>query len=192
VVLFPVLQSADATRILSAITKRVAAEAKLGITQVVWNGRKGTRTGRCQKRSLVKVPKWTIDRLRVAMQHAALLDGRYMREPVGIHSQPGQLQQQWHTDYDPATVRSLRGQNAPLPASAMMSLQPSTKLILLDPPTSINIDCGWAVVFDGDVVHAGGGYAHANTRVHAYIDVRGATRAPNTVYVHTHTHQLVL
>ena len=69
----------------------------------------------------------------------------------------------------------------------MMSLQPDTKLVLLDQPTAIDVKCGWAIVFDGDVVHAGASYTQTNTRVHAYIDVRGVARARNTVYVHDHT-----
>ena len=103
---------------------------------------------------------------------------------MGIHSQPGQLQQDWHTDFDPDAVRRLREKHMPLPASAMLSLQPDTKLILIDMPTAVDLPCGWAVVFEGDVVHAGSGYTKANTRVHAYIDVRGVARARNTVYVH--------
>ncbi len=184
VLIFPVLRYIDASRIFTEIVKRVVAAADLRQTQVVWNGSEGTKTGQCKKRSLVSVPTWTIDRLRVAMQHIRALDGRSMREPIGMHSEPGQLQQAWHTDYAPENVSMLREQKVAVPASVMMSLQSHTKLILLDPVMAIDIPCGWAVVFDGDVVHAGGGYSQANTRLHSYLDVCGVVRARNTVYVH--------
>ena len=39
------------------------------------------------------------------------------------------------------------------------------------------------LVFRGDVVHAGSWYEQENLRIHAYVDVEGASRRANVTYI---------
>ena len=66
--------------------------------------------------------------------------------------------------------------DADFPLSALLAVQPKTKLWLFpngcdDPnPMLLRLAVGDMLVWRGDLVHAGAGYAEEHVRVHAYVD----------------------
>ena len=112
-----------------------------------------------------------------ALESIGLVRGRTIGRMVALHSRAGCKQQQWHYDYDPTLVASVRKK----PYGAVVALEHGTKLaihgvgdVLLNPG-----DC---LVFDGDCVHAGSAYDAPNTRVHVYLDVPTIDRKKNRTW----------
>ena len=104
-----------------------------------------------------------------------------------IHSVLACKAQVSHWDFDPDHVkydgtRLLQRK----PRSAMLSLQPGTRLFVYGPVlghdvTAVVPPCA-ILLFDGDVAHAGASYAGGNTKVHLYLDVAGVVREQNVTW----------
>jgi len=115
--------------------------------------------------------------LEDALVQRGCMRGRYVGGAVVLHSEPGCRRQQWHTDYDPDALVGLRRK----PQGLLVALQAGTTFVT--PDATYELAPGDAVLFDGDVVHAGGAYRHANTRVHLYLDVEGVERQLNKTWL---------
>lgn len=64
-----------------------------------------------------------------------------------------------------------------MPLSAMLAVQPGTRLWIYprgceaaEAAYALGLDVGDLLVWRGDLVHAGAGYAEEHCRVHAYVD----------------------
>ena len=90
-------------------------------------------------------------------------------------SRPGCQRQHYHTDYDPAALADVA------PLILLVGLQPGSRLHVDD--GLVEFGPGDVVVLRGDAVHAGAAYRRRNVRLHAYADVVGVERAPDTVHL---------
>lgn len=104
-------------------------------------------------------------------------DNRFVGGAVAMHSLSGCKQQEWHTDYDPSTISKLKHK----PMGVIIALEDGAKFVT---PSKLYKLCkGDMLLFDGDVVHAGGGYNSPNTRLHLYLDVHDAHRSRNKTWI---------
>ena len=117
-----------------------------------------------------------VARILSVLQEQELLEGRIVGPAVALHSFPGCLQQQFHTDYDAGSVN--RAECKPL--GILAALQDNTFFILQD--QQLALQKGDLLAFDGDLVHAGAAYEENNTRIHVYLDVPSVHREHNTTY----------
>ena len=123
---------------------------------------------------------------------AGLLQGRATADWRVLHAQDGCLAQGLHTDYEVGDPMYPSPQSRQ-PAGGVLAVMDGTTLDVGVPcsdgtgeytRTTLHVPVGWAVIFDGDVVHAGSAYATENTRVHLYLDVATFKRVPGyTCYV---------
>ena len=122
--------------------------------------------------------------LLLALQKRGELRGRELRDAVAIHSAAGCGQQPLHHDYNP---EALRGQ-ARKPAGALLALEHGARMRVMGEHgvRMICLEPGDALVFDGDVVHAGAAYRAPNTRVHVYLDVPSVKREHDRTYSYKH------
>lgn len=109
-----------------------------------------------------------------ALEREGLVRGRTVGPMFALHSKAGCKQQQWHYDYDPDLVASVRKK----PYGAVVALQDGTKLSIYG-HGEVQLCRGDCLVFDGDCVHAGSAYSVPNTRVHIYLDVPTMHRRKN-------------
>ena len=125
--------------------------------------------------------------VRERLSCAGLLEGRSAADWRVLHSLPECTQQGLHTDYqvdDPSYPCDL---GARQPAGGVLALMDGTTLDIGVPcgdstgeyvRHTLPVPVGWAVIFDGSVVHAGSKYTQHNTRVHLYLDVPSFAREP--------------
>jgi hypothetical protein len=109
---------------------------------------------------------------------------------VVIESLPRGPKQPPHRDFTfPPKFKHLDHER--MPAGIIVALEPSAHLFVYgwnrmfpDPheEVQINLDVGDAIIFRGDLIHAGGSYMSCNLRLHAYLDVANVSRRYNTTY----------
>jgi hypothetical protein len=104
---------------------------------------------------------------------------------VLLHSLPGCAQQALHLDYGPA---DLSGTPDAYPWAMLLALEPDTRLVVGDDAhpfvtQHVTLAPGDMLLFRGDLPHAGAAYSRDNIRLHAYIDVDGVKRRPDTTYL---------
>ena len=118
-----------------------------------------------------------VRRLMSVLKAHGLLSGRTADSPVVLLSQKGCQQQQFHTDYNPAHCAEARVK----PLGVILAAQDGAKWVT--PRETVHLDQGDVLVFDGDVVHAGGAYENENIRCHLYLDSCDVIRTINTTYL---------
>jgi len=106
------------------------------------------------------------------------MKGRRIGMCVCLMSKPGCQKQAWHTDYDMAEVSRLEFK----PAGVIVALEDNT-FFEEYPNTRHVLHRGDALIFEGDVVHAGSAYDVHNVRLHAYLDVDTHKRSANKTYL---------
>jgi hypothetical protein len=102
------------------------------------------------------------------------LNGRTLGPIVLLHSLQGCKKQRFHWDYDPNLLKSDK------PLGVLVALDDDTIFYTLD--KKIELKCGDILIFDGDLVHAGGDYTQDNYRIHLYLDVNYKCRDINKTY----------
>ena len=120
-----------------------------------------------------------------ALHEAKELKGRMRSELNVLQSEPQCKSQKLHWDFDPGLIQG-RGRRATKPASVILALQAGTRLFVrdeeADETVAVALAPGDALVFDGDVAHAGAWYASLNTRAHLYLDVPGLAREADVTW----------
>lgn len=107
---------------------------------------------------------------------------RVVRDAVIISSLAGCAPQQWHCDYDPDMVR--RAALKPLGALVALDSRGANLRIMTEEGASvIYLKRGQVLLFDGDLVHAGGNYDEDNLRLHMYLDSTEVARQKNKTYL---------
>ena len=106
---------------------------------------------------------------------------------VGLRSKAGGSKQAPHTDFTfPLHYPHL--DHANMPAGIIIALESGTHLLSygwnrlfpsMNEEETVHLDVGDAIIFRGDLIHAGGAYITDNVRVHAYLDVVGVPRKHN-------------
>jgi hypothetical protein len=104
-----------------------------------------------------------------------LLAGRNVSDVVILHSKKDCKAQQYHTDF-PDHAKFMDDK----PLSVLFALENNTKIYTKE--KCIKIDRGDILIWDGDLVHAGGDYSEENVRIHMYLDTYNAKRSSNTTY----------
>ena len=87
-----------------------------------------------------------------------------------LRSDEGCQQQPFHRDYDPNQCKQLSDEQIPL--AALIALERGTSLLckVAGREKRLSIPKGSALVFRGDLIHAGSAYDDENHRLHVYID----------------------
>lgn len=114
---------------------------------------------------------------------------------VLLESRPGCRQQAAHTDYVP-TSELLAARAEEMPLLFLLALEDDTRLevwpraCLAGKPRrypvfqkTVRLSAGDAVLFRGDLVHAGSAYDRQNLRIHAYLDHPAVPRDPNRTWI---------
>lgn len=114
------------------------------------------------------------------------------RDWVLLESLPGCRQQAAHTDYIP-TPELRSAPDAEVPLLFLLALEDDTRLEVWPRThrprrypvfqTTVRLNAGDAVLFRGDLVHAGSAYEHHNLRIHAYLDHPAVPRDPNRTWI---------
>jgi hypothetical protein len=104
-----------------------------------------------------------------------------------VRSLPGGEKQPPHTDYSfPLGFAHLDHVN--MPAGLIVALEPGTHLYVygwnrlcadMREEKILKLDVGDAIIFRGDLIHAGGAYTTDNIRLHAYLDAPALKRPSN-------------
>ena len=123
---------------------------------------------------------------------ASIAGSRDVHDLVLLESLPGCRLQAAHCDYVP-TEELLKAMDWEIPLLCLVALQPNTHLDLwpgshrqqrpLGPRLTLNLGIGDAVLFRGDLVHAGSAYEERNLRIHAYFDHPAVPREPNRTWI---------
>ena len=117
------------------------------------------------------------------------------RDWLLLESRPGCRQQAAHTDYVPTP--ELHGVcDDEMPLLFLLALEDDTRLevwpraCLAGKPRrypvfqeTVRLSAGDAVLFRGDLVHAGSAYDRQNIRIHAYLDHPAVPRDPNRTWI---------
>lgn len=114
------------------------------------------------------------------------------RDWVLLESRPGCRQQAAHTDYVPIPeLTAARDEEVPL--LFLLALEDDTRLEVWPRThrprrypvfrTTVGLSAGDAVLFRGDLVHAGSAYERQNLRIHAYLDHPAVPRDPNRTWI---------
>lgn len=114
------------------------------------------------------------------------------RDWVLLESLPGCRQQAAHTDYVP-TPELRAVSDAEIPLLFLLALEDDTRLEVWPRThrprrypvfqTTVRLNAGDAVLFRGDLVHAGSAYDKQNLRIHAYLDHPAVPRDPNRTWI---------
>ena len=119
-------------------------------------------------------------RLRVikALEERGVLSGgRTPYHACILHSRKGCKRQAYHSDFDINAFVNARVK----PCSVLLALENRTKLHFCD--AVVEMCRGDLLIFEGDVVHAGSEYIHAeNTRFFMYVGIPGVPAPENTTY----------
>lgn len=137
-----------------------------------------------QKRTQICLPPdhTACDQLRRAA--SSLCFGRSARDAVALLSRAGCVRQQWHCDYDPRCV----GAATIKPIGLLVALEDAgAHMHILHDGLEhvVTLSRGQILAFDGDTVHAGGGYECDNARMHMYLDSVDVSRPHNKTYLVT-------
>jgi hypothetical protein len=149
-----------------------------------------------------KRKQFRLGRSKICESFTAALDKQialitsHKRSPwVVIQSKAGCQEQPAHTDYEPQAELDVDQ----IPLALLLAVMPDTKLhvwprsIGLSADVSritgpiakqtIELDPGDAVLFRGDLVHAGAAYSSDHLRMHCYLDSAAAKRSANTTWL---------
>lgn len=100
---------------------------------------------------------------------------------VVLRSLPGCVEQARHMDYDPERLARLPEESKPL--GVLLALQDRTRFVAFVPERKeLSLDAGDALLFRGDLVHAGAAYDELNHRIHSYVTVRRAHHPGNKTW----------
>jgi len=120
-----------------------------------------------------------------------------LKEWVLLVSLAGCQEQATHSDFEPDdAMKDLT------PFSVIVALQNNTTLVVwpyshrihyandaeltrmkISQRKVLELQTGDAVIFRGDLIHAGSAYNKRNYRLHCYVDILGQSRAQNTTYL---------
>jgi hypothetical protein len=110
----------------------------------------------------------------------------HKRSPwVVIQSEAGCREQPAHTDYEPQPQLD----NEYVPLALFLALMPNTRLHVWPGLTTnslkhtIELQSGDAILFRGDLVHAGAAYDTKNLRMHCYLDSQFSKRTANSTWL---------
>ena len=115
-----------------------------------------------------------------------------VKDWVLLQSLPGCRQQAAHTDYVPSPALQFAS-DAAVPLLFLLAVEDNTRLEVW--PRShrprrypilqktVTLSAGDAVIFRGDLVHAGSAYSEQNVRIHAYIDHPSVPRDQNRTWI---------
>lgn len=163
-------------------------------TQYIFNGSENDH-----KRRQVNIPASEVMDFREELLQLPFLTKYHCLDYfVLLRSLPGCTRQLAHTDYIPdEELLSCTPEDRPL--LCVFALENNTKLIVwpgshkllhgrgrsMKPiePHTVLLDAGDAIVFRGDLVHAGAEYETENIRLHCYIDSKAVNRHPNRTYI---------
>jgi hypothetical protein len=122
----------------------------------------------------------------------AIAGSRDVHDLVLLESLPGCRRQAAHCDYVPSN-ELLKAADWEMPLLCLVALQDGTHLDLwpgshrqqrpLGARLTLNLNAGDAVLFRGDLVHAGSAYEARNLRIHAYFDHPAVPREPNRTWI---------
>jgi ectoine hydroxylase-related dioxygenase (phytanoyl-CoA dioxygenase family) len=136
-----------------------------------------------------------IQPIRAALQKAN--PAHTIHNFVLLVSRPGCRRQAAHTDYVP-TPELLRASNSEMPLLFLLALEDNTTLEVWPQShlimhghrggpaiqrQTVHLSAGDAILFRGDLVHAGSAYERQNMRIHAYLDSPAVPRDPNQTYI---------
>jgi hypothetical protein len=172
-------------------------------TEYIFNGSENDH-----KRKQVTIPGSLVKQFREAILKLPLLTKHHSVDHfVLLRSLPGCQRQLAHTDYvpDDEFLQSLPEER---PLLCVLALEEKTKLVVwprsqkvicgrgrsLDPihPRVVWLEPGDALVFRGDLVHAGAEYESENIRLHCYIDSQTVKRYANrTFIIQKHANHLI-
>jgi hypothetical protein len=163
-------------------------------TQYIFNGEENDHKRRQVNVHVMDVKEFREELLQLPfLTHYHCLD--YF---VLLRSLPGCTRQLAHTDYIPdEELLTCSAENRPL--LCVFALEDKTKLVVwpgshkllhgrgrsLKPiePKVVWLNAGDAILFRGDLVHAGAEYETENIRLHCYIDSKAVNRHPNRTYI---------
>ena len=81
--------------------------------------------------------------------------------------------QSWHYDFCPSRVKDEQAAGGLTPFTVLVALSPRCSLFVRGSEAQevkVNLSAGDAIIFDGDVAHAGDTYAELNFRAHWYVE----------------------
>lgn len=167
-----VLTEEEAAAAVPAVREQLRLKGK-----VIWNGAGSTAT--TSGRLNAPFPEECAplkESITAGLRRGGLLEGRRLPK-LSVLGGVGDGQET-HVDYPPAAVAQ-----APVkPASAVVALEPGTRIFLGDERKLYDIPVGWACVFEGDVPHAGAGYTVQSARVHGYLEVESVRKPVDAVF----------
>ena len=115
--------------------------------------------------------------IKVLEERGVLSSGRKPSRACILHSRKGCKRQAYHSDFDINAFVNARIK----PCSVLLALENRTKLHFCD--AAVEMSRGDLLIFEGDVVHAGSEYIHAeNTRFFMYVGIPGVPAPENTTY----------
>jgi hypothetical protein len=121
----------------------------------------------------------TLDLLKLFIVNRSVGNIVILKGFAGCH------QQQMHYDYD--TVQVKNSQTKPI--GVLLSLSHDAHIVLYDKKLQLKkgqvlqLKKGQVLLFDGDLLHAGGAYQTDNLRLHIYLDSLEVKRMPNKTYI---------
>jgi len=163
-------------------------------TQYIFNGSENDH-----KRRQVNIPASEVMDFREELLQLPFLTNSHCLDYfVLLRSLPGCTRQLAHTDYIP-DEELLTCSSEERPLLCVLALEDKTKLVVwpgshkvihgrgrsMTPiePKVVWLAAGDAIVFRGDLVHAGAEYETENMRLHCYIDSKAVNRHPNRTYI---------
>jgi len=173
-------------------------------TEYIFNG-SGTND---HKRRQVLLPLHLVKEIQEQILCIPFLNGNHIvNDFVLLRSLPACERQSAHTDYIPDDdFRMCDREN--IPYLLLYALEDKTTLIVWEgshklvqgrgrtkmaiEPKKIELISGDALIFRGDLVHAGSEYESENIRIHCYIDSNLVPRNPNRTWIiHKHANDLI-
>jgi hypothetical protein len=163
-------------------------------TQYIFNGPENDH-----KRKQVNIPASLVMEFREELLSLPFVTKSHCLDYfVLLRSLPGCTRQLAHTDYIPdEELLSCSPEERPL--LCVFALEDKTKLIVwpgsqklihgrgrsLKPiePKVVWLEAGDAIVFRGDLIHAGADYESENIRLHCYMDSSAVDRHPNRTFI---------
>ena len=181
-------------RFLDPSTLKETLEPYRTKTQYIFNGPENDH-----KRKQVNIPARLVMEFREELLTLPFLTKSHCLDYfVLLRSLPGCTRQLAHTDYIPDEELVTCGPEE-RPLLCVFALEDKTKLIVwpgsqkliqgrgrsMKPidPRILWLEAGDAVVFRGDLVHAGAEYETENIRLHCYIDSNAVDRHPNRTFI---------
>lgn len=172
------------------------AHTKAGEAEAIFNDNPAHRRNDAKRRQVdLSAHHPVIQPIRAALQKAH--PSHTIRDFALLVSRPGCRCQAAHTDYVP-TPAMLRATDTEMPLLFLLALEDNTTLEVWPqshlvvqgyrgPPAiqrqTVHLSAGDAILFRGDLVHAGSAYESQNLRIHAYLDSSAVPRDPNQTYI---------